>query len=257
MKAVILAGGLGTRISEESLTKPKPMIEIGNKPILWHIMKQYSHFGINDFIICCGYKGNMIKEYFFNYSINNSDFTVNLNDNSVNIHQTVIEPWTITLIDTGFETMTGGRILRIKDALKNEKDFCLTYGDGVGNVSIDKLIEFHRNSGLKATLTGSYPSSRFGTLEINGDKVINFKEKPAGDRGRVNSGFFVFNQSIFSYLENDSTILERKPLESLAKEGQLGLFCHDDFWQPMDTLRDKMYLQDLWNLGNAPWKIWK
>ena len=253
MKAVILAGGLGTRISEETHLKPKPMIEIGGKPILWHIMKSYSAYGINEFVICCGYKGYMIKEYFANYFLHTSDVTFDMQDNKMEVHQKFTEPWKVTLVDTGMETMTGGRLKKIKEYVDN-KTFCLTYGDGVANINITNLIDFHHNAKTLATITATQPPSRFGILEIVNQKVSKFKEKPSGDW--INSGFFVLEPGIFDYLSDDSTIWEKEPLEKLAKENQLAVFKNTEFWQPMDTARDKNYLEDLWNTGKAPWKIW-
>ena len=255
MKAVILCGGLGTRISEETHLKPKPMIEIGGKPILWHIMKIYSAHGINDFIICLGYKGYLIKEYFANYYLHMSDVTFNMGDNSVEIHQNLAEPWKVTLVDTGEETMTGGRLKRIANYLDNE-DFCFTYGDGVADVNISELIKFHKEQGTRATVTAVQPPGRFGTLNIKGNKIDVFQEKPKGDGAWINGGFFVLSPSVIDYIDNDQTHWERAPLERLAKEGELSSYLHQGFWQPMDTLRDKVKLDELWNGGNAPWRIW-
>ena len=256
MKAVILAGGLGTRLSEETSDKPKPMVKIGEKPIIWHIMKNYSHYGINDFIICCGYKGYIIKEYFINYFSHSSDITVDLSDNSIEIHKKRAENWKITLIDTGKNTMTGGRLLRLKEHLKDQQTFCFTYGDGVGNINIKELINFHFNHKKLATLTATYPPGRFGALEIEDNKVVNFKEKPKGDGAFINGGFFVLSNKVLEKINDDSTIWEQEPLKSLASEGQLMSYEHTGFWQPMDTLRDKNYLNKLWEKGDAPWKIW-
>ena len=256
MKAVILAGGLGTRLSEETSSKPKPMVKIGEKPILWHIMKNYSHYGINDFIICCGYKGYVIKEYFINYFSHSSDITVDLSNNSIEIHKKRAENWKITLIDTGKDTMTGGRLLRLKDHLRDEETFCFTYGDGVGNINIKELINFHINHKKLATLTATYPPGRFGALEIEDNKVVNFKEKPKGDGGFINGGFFVLSNKVLEKIKDDTTIWEQEPLKSLADEGELMSYEHTGFWQPMDTLRDKNYLNKLWESGDAPWKIW-
>lgn len=256
MKAVILAGGLGTRLSEETINKPKPMVKIGEKPILWHIMKNYSHYGINDFIICCGYKGYVIKEYFINYFSHSSDITVDLSNNSIEIHKKRAENWRITLIDTGKDTMTGGRLLRLKDHLKDQETFCFTYGDGVGNINIKELINFHFNHKKLATLTATYPPGRFGALEIEDNKVVNFKEKPKGDGGFINGGFFILSNKVLEKIKDDTTIWEQEPLKSLASEGQLMSYEHTGFWQPMDTLRDKNYLNKLWESGDAPWKIW-
>jgi glucose-1-phosphate cytidylyltransferase len=257
MKAVILAGGLGTRISEESTTRPKPMIEIGGKPILWHIMKIYSHYGVNDFIVCCGYKGYVIKEYFANYFLHTSDVTFDMQKNSMEVHQRFAEPWKVTLVDTGEDTMTGGRLKRVGEYVKDEEAFCFTYGDGVSDINIQALLDFHRQQAVKATLTAVYPPGRFGALDIAGNKVITFQEKPKGDGGMINGGFFILSPSVLSLLKGDETIWEREPLESLAKSGQISAYEHHGFWQPMDTLRDKNYLEDLWSSGKAPWKLWK
>jgi len=256
MKAVILAGGLGTRISEESGSRPKPMIEIGGKPILWHIMKIYSFYGINDFIICCGYKGYVIKEYFANYFLHMSDVTFDMRSNEMEVHQQFAEPWKVTLVDTGEETMTGGRLKRVGQYVKNEDSFCFTYGDGVSDINIQSLIEFHRQHKVKATLTAVYPPGRFGALDIHKNKVTTFKEKPKGDGNRVNGGFFVLSPDVLSLLKDDTTIWEREPLEALANDGQMAAYDHSGFWQPMDTLRDKNYLEELWASGKAPWKTW-
>ena len=256
MKAVILAGGLGTRISEETALKPKPMIEIGGKPILWHIMKIYSHHGINEFIICCGYKGYVIKEYFANYFLHQSDITFDMSNNEMKIHQERAEPWKVTLIDTGDNTMTGGRIKMIKDYLNENEDFCLTYGDGVANINISELIKFHKSHCKIATLSSVFPQARFGSLEIEDNQVKKFIEKPKGDGALINGGFFVLNLKALDYIEGDSTIWEQEPLNKLAEEGELMSFKHDDFWQPMDTLRDKHYLEGLWESNKAPWKLW-
>ena len=256
MKAVILAGGLGTRISEETVIKPKPMIEIGGKPILWHIMKIYSFHGINDFIICCGYKGYVIKEYFANYFLHQSDITFDMSKNTMKIHQERVEPWKVTLIDTGEQTMTGGRIKRIKEYLDDGEDFCLTYGDGLANIDITKLIAFHKNHGRAATLSAIYPPGRFGALDIIESQVTSFCEKPRGDGALINGGFFVLNSKALDYIQGDNTIWEQEPLKKLATEGELMSFKHEDFWQPMDTLRDKHYLEELWESEKAPWKLW-
>jgi len=256
VKAVILAGGLGTRISEETHLKPKPMIEIGGKPVLWHIMKIYSSHGIHDFIICCGYKGYVIKEYFANYFLHMSDVTFDMEHNEMRVHQRYAEPWKVTLVDTGEETMTGGRLKRVAEHLQGERDFCFTYGDGVSNVDITKLVEFHRASKRKATLTATLPPGRFGALDLQDDKVMAFKEKPKGDGGLINGGFFVLSPSVIDYITDNQTIWEREPLERLAEEAQLGAYRHEGFWQPMDTLRDKTYLEELWQSGKAPWKTW-
>jgi len=256
MKAVILAGGLGTRISEESALKPKPMIEIGGMPIIWHIMKIYSHYGINEFIICLGYKGYLIKEYFSNYFLHTSDLTIDMNDNSITVHNKQAEPWKIILVDTGLETMTGGRLKNVEKYLDNET-FCLTYGDGLANVNITDLIKFHKNHGLKATVTAIKPPGRFGALKIDeNNKVSSFIEKPQGDQSWINGGFFVFEKDILNYIDDEMTILEKEPLEKLANESQLLSFKHNDFWQPMDTLRDKKLLEEIWNSDNVKWKCW-
>ncbi|TCG09485.1 glucose-1-phosphate cytidylyltransferase [Paraburkholderia steynii] len=257
MKAVILAGGLGTRISEETNVRPKPMVEIGGKPILWHIMKIYSHYGINDFIVCCGYKGYLIKEYFANYFLHMSDVTFHIGENRMETHQRYGEHWKVTLIDTGEATMTGGRLGRIKDYLANEEAFCMTYGDGVSNVDIARQVDFHHRHGRLATLTATLPPGRFGALDIEGDRVASFKEKPQGDGGMINGGFFVLSPKVLDLIENDQTIWEREPLERLASDNQLAAFRHEGFWQPMDTLRDKNYLEELWQSGMAPWKVWQ
>lgn len=256
MKAVILAGGLGTRISEESVSRPKPMIEIGGKPILWHIMKIYSHYGINDFIVCCGYKGYVIKEYFANYFLHTSDVTFDMQKNTMEVHEQFAEPWKVTLVDTGEETMTGGRLKRVSQYIKDEEAFCFTYGDGVSDINIKDLIAFHKQQGVKATLTAVYPPGRFGALDIKDHKVTTFKEKPKGDGGMINGGFFVLSPSVLSLLKDDSTVWEREPLETLAMANQMAAYSHSGFWQPMDTLRDKNYLEELWSSGVAPWKTW-
>ncbi len=256
MKAVILAGGLGTRISEETHLKPKPMVEIGGKPILWHIMKIYAHHGINDFVICCGYKGYLIKEYFANYFLHMSDVTFDMRNNSMEVHQQSAEPWRVTLVDTGDTTMTGGRLKRVASYLQGEDAFCFTYGDGVSDVNITALIAFHKAQQVKATLTATLPPGRFGVLELQGTRVRSFQEKPRGDGGLINGGFFVLSPSVIDYIDGDSCIWERAPLEALAQEGQLSAFEHGGFWQPMDTLRDKTHLEELWQSGQAPWKVW-
>jgi glucose-1-phosphate cytidylyltransferase len=257
MRAVILAGGLGTRITEETHLKPKPMIEIGGKPILWHIMKLYSAHGVNDFIICCGYRGYVIKEYFANYFLHMSDVTFDMTKNKMEVHQQYAEPWKVTLVDTGEDTLTGGRLKRIGRYLDDSEPFCFTYGDGVSNVDIAKLIDFHQKSGSLATLTAINPPARFGVLEIGVDhKIHSFKEKPISEDGLINGGFFVLSPKVLDLIEGDSTIWERQPLERLAANGQLAAYRHEGFWQPMDTLRDKNYLEELWATGKAPWKIW-
>lgn len=258
MKTVILAGGLGTRIAEETSLRPKPMVEIGGKPILWHIMKIYSAHGVNDFIICCGYKGYVIKEYFANYFLHMSDVTFDMEKNQMEVHQRYAEPWRVTLVDTGEETLTGGRLKRVAPYLEGEEAFCFTYGDGVSDVNIAKLIAFHRDQGLLATLTSVYPPGRFGALDIHTDaRVTSFKEKPKGDGGQINGGFFVLSPKVIDLIQGDQTIWEREPMEKLAQSNQLNAFRHDGFWQPMDTLRDKQLLEELWTSGNAPWKVWQ
>ena len=257
MKVVILAGGFGTRISEESHLKPKPMIEIGERPILWHIMKIYSHFGFNDFVICLGYKGYTIKEYFAHYFIHESDVTFDFrNHNERLIHQHTAEPWTVTLVNTGIDTMTGGRVKRVRDYIGNET-FLLTYGDGVSNVDIASLVQYHKSHGKLATITSIQPLGRFGALDLSENNGIKgFQEKPQGDGAWINGGFFVMEPATLDYIENDTTILERDPMENMARDGQLMAYKHNGFWQPMDTLRDKNYLDDLWKSGEAPWKVW-
>ena len=256
MKAVILAGGLGTRLSEETSTRPKPMVEIGGKPILWHIMKMYSHHGINDFVICCGYKGYVIKEYFANYFLHTSDVTFDMKSNQMHVHERRAEPWTVTLVDTGDESMTGGRLKRVAEHIKDEKAFCFTYGDGVGDIDISASIDFHLSHGKDATLTATFPPGRFGALDIQGGQVKSFQEKPKGDGAMINGGFFVLSPNVLKHLENDSTVWEQDPLMKLAEEDQLMAWEHHGFWQPMDTLRDKVMLEDLWAKGKAPWKKW-
>nr|WP_294847254.1 glucose-1-phosphate cytidylyltransferase [uncultured Sphingomonas sp.] len=255
MKVVILAGGLGTRLGEETSVRPKPMVEIGGMPIIWHIMKIYSAYGLKDFIICLGYKGYLLKEYFANYFLHNADVTIDLSTNSIEVHQKWSDPWRITLVETGAETMTGGRLKRIAPYLTPGEPFCFTYGDGVASIDIGKLVEFHREHGQRATITAVAPPGRFGALEFEGDLVRQFKEKPAGDGGLINGGFFVADPSVLDLVEGDSTIWEQGPLEQLATNGELVAFRHDGFWQPMDTLRDKIHLEDLWKEG-APWKCW-
>lgn len=255
MKTVILAGGLGTRISEETHVKPKPMVEVGGQPILWHIMKMYAVHGLNDFIICCGYKGYVIKEYFLNLAYHQSDLTIELQTNSVQVHQKRVEPWRVTLIDTGEQTMTGGRLKRVRDYLYDD-DFCFTYGDGVSDVDIGKLLNFHRHHGKQATITAVQPPARFGALDLSGTKVNGFREKPRGEGGYINGGFFVLNPKVLDRIDDDQTPWEEAPLESLARDGQLEAYVHDGFWMPMDTLRDKTQLEHLWASGTAPWKRW-
>lgn len=255
MKAFILAGGLGTRISEESNTRPKPMIEIGGKPILWHIMKIYSLHGVNDFVICCGYKGYVIKEYFANYFLHMSDVTFDIKHNKTEVHQNNAEPWRVTLVDTGEETMTGGRLKRVRDHIGDD-DFCFTYGDGVGDIDISSLIAFHKKEGRLATLTATQPLGRFGAIKLEGHRILNFQEKPQGDGAWINGGFFVLNPKVIDYIDDDHTVWEREPMECLVREGQMNAWLHRGFWQPMDTLRDKNHLEELWASGKAPWKVW-
>ncbi len=255
MKAVILAGGLGSRISEESSVRPKPLIEIGGRPILWHIMKMYSSHGIHDFVICLGYKGYLIKEYFANYFLHMSDVTFDMANNHMEVHQNNSEPWKVTLVDTGEGTMTGGRFKRVQKYLGDE-EFCATYGDGVGDIDITCVIAFHREQGTLATLTATQPPGRFGALEIQGSRINAFQEKPTGDGGWINGGFFVLSPKVLDLIDGDHTIWEREPLERLARMGQLSAFQHPGFWQPMDTLRDKTHLEELWASGKAPWKTW-
>ncbi|MFO1449142.1 MAG: glucose-1-phosphate cytidylyltransferase [Opitutaceae bacterium] len=255
MKAVILAGGLGTRISEETNLKPKPMVEIGGRPILWHVMKIFSAYGINDFIICAGYKSYVIKEYFANYFLHMSDVTFDMSANQMEVHERRSEPWRVTIVDTGEVTMTGGRLKRVEKYIGNET-FCFTYGDGVGNVDIASLVAFHKCEGCRATLTGVQPPGRYGALDIKDTRVAQFHEKPEGDGAWINGGFFVLEPSVIELIDDDKTIWERKPLETLASQQQLGVFRHGGFWQPMDTLRDKVHLEELWASGKAPWKLW-
>lgn len=256
MKAVILAGGLGTRLSEETSVKPKPMVEIGGMPILWHIMKSYSAHGINDFVICCGYKGYVIKEYFANYFLHQSDVTFDMRSNTMDVHHKRAEPWTVTLVDTGEDSMTGGRLGRVRKYIEKDEAFCFTYGDGVGDIDIAASIAFHKQHGKAATLTATYPPGRFGALDIKGGRVLNFKEKPKGDGAMINGGFFVLSPKVLGYLGGDDTVWEQQPLQRLAEDGELMAFEHQGFWQPMDTLRDKHLLEELWASGNAPWKKW-
>ena len=258
MKVVILAGGSGTRITEESAIKPKPMIDIGHKPILWHLMKIYATYGLTDFIICCGYRGEIIKQYFANYFLNNADVTFDLQKNDMRIHQQHAEPWRVTLVDTGDKSMTGGRVKRIQSHVGNET-FCLTYGDGVSDVNIRDLIEFHRQQKTFATLTAVQSPGRFGVFQLDRDQnaISSFAEKPTGDGAWINGGFFVLEPQIFDYIEGDDSVWERGPMEHLAHDGQLSAFRHQGFWQPMDTLRDKMILEDLWSRNEAPWKVWE
>jgi glucose-1-phosphate cytidylyltransferase len=255
MKAVILAGGLGTRISEESHLKPKPMIDIGGRPILWHIMKLYGHYGITDFIVCCGYKGYVIKEYFANYFLHMSDVTFDMSSNTMEVHQRKAEPWRVTLVDTGELTQTGGRIGRVRDYI--DGTFCLTYGDGISDIDIKSLIAFHRQQGTQATVTAIQPAGRFGAIEIEGSRVQTFLEKPQGDGRWISGGFFVCEPSVLDYVKGDNVIWERAPLEALAHAGQLAVYKHMGFWAAMDTLRDKTFLEGLWASGNAPWRVWE
>ena len=255
MKAVILAGGFGTRISEESHLKPKPMIEIGEKPVLWHIMKIYSAYGINDFVICCGYKGYVVKEYFANYFLHMSDVTLDLKSNNMEVHQQYSEPWKVTLVNTGLKTMTGGRLKQVQQYVGNET-FCFTYGDGVSDVNITELVHFHDKQGCLATMTAVQPPGRFGALDLSEHKIIDFEEKPHGDGGWINGGFFVLSPKVIERIEDDETIWDQQPLKSLATDGELAAFKHEGFWQPMDTLRDKNMLNDLWDSDKAAWKKW-
>ncbi|KAA3667418.1 MULTISPECIES: glucose-1-phosphate cytidylyltransferase [Pectobacterium] len=257
MKAVILAGGLGTRLSEETVTKPKPMVEIGGKPILWHIMKMYSYHGINEFIICCGYKGYVIKEYFANYFLHMSDITFNMKDNEMTVHQKRAEPWTVTLVDTGEHSMTGGRLRRVSEYIKDDECFCFTYGDGVCGVDIQDTIAFHKRHGKLATLTATLPPGRFGALELSQGQVRSFKEKPKGDGALINGGFFVLSPKVLDLIDGDSTVWEQSPLMTLAAQGELMAYEYTGFWQPMDTLRDKVLLDELWQKDEAPWKKWE
>ena len=256
MKAVILAGGMGTRISEESAARPKPMIEIGGRPILWHILKIYSSHGINDFVICLGYKGYIIKEYFANYFLHMSNVTFDMANNRMDVHQNNTEPWKITLVDTGEQTMTGGRLKRVRSYLGDE-DFCFTYGDGLGDINITELIKFHQAHGQSATLTATQPPGRFGALKLNGNQVAGFQEKPQGDGGWINGGFFVLSPKVIDRIDGDDSVWEQEPMETLAHDGQMSAYLHHGFWQPMDTLRDKLQLEQLWASGKAPWKTWE
>lgn len=257
MKAVILAGGLGTRISEETHLKPKPLIEVGGRPILWHIMKHYSAYGIDDFIICCGYKGYLIKEYFANYFLHMSDVTFHMASNHMDVHHQNAEPWKVTLIDTGDSTQTGGRLRRVSSFIKDEGSFCFTYGDGVGNVDIRSSIEFHESHGKLATVTAVHPPGRYGALECSGAQVTGFAEKPRGDGAVINGGFFVLSPKVIDYIDGDQCVWEGAPMSTLTRLGELMAFEHNGFWQPMDTLREKNLLEDLWASGEAPWKTWK
>jgi glucose-1-phosphate cytidylyltransferase len=255
MKAVILAGGFGTRFSEETAVRPKPMIEIGGNPILWHIMKIYSNHGVNDFVICLGYKGYLIKEYFANYFLHTSDVTFDMQNNKMEVHQNSAEPWKVTLVDTGDASLSGGRLKRVRQFLGDE-DFCFTYGDGVGDVNITESIKFHKSQNTLATITAVQPPGRFGALNMENNKVYGFQEKPQGDGGWINGGFFILSPKVIDHIDGDHTIWEREPMENLAKAGQLSAYLHNGFWQPMDTLRDKNHLEELWQSGKAPWKKW-
>lgn len=257
MKAILLAGGLGTRLAEETGVRPKPMVEVGGRPILWHIMKLYSHHGINDFVICLGYKGYMIKEYFANYALHMSDVTIDMRSDTVRVHRNSAEDWRVSLIDTGDNTMTGGRLARAMQYLDDEDTFCLTYGDGVGNVDISRSIAVHRDHGKKATVTAVRPLSRFGQLALDGNRVTDFVEKPIEEGGWINGGYFVLDRSVGAYLGGDDTIWERSPMEKLARDGELHAYFHDGFWQPMDTLRDRQLLEELWGRREAPWRVWE
>ena len=256
MKAVILAGGMGTRLSEETSTRPKPMVEIGGNPILWHILKMYSYHGVNDFIICCGYKGYVIKEYFANYFLHMSDVTFDMSTNRMQVHHMRAEPWKVTLVDTGDESMTGGRLLRVSEYIKNEEAFCFTYGDGLGDIDISAVVKFHKEHGKAATLTATFPPGRFGALNIKRRQVLNFQEKPRGDGAMINGGFFVLSPRVLNHLSRDTDVFEQEPLQQLAASNELMAFEHHGFWHPMDTLRDKNYLEELWANGIAPWKMW-
>ncbi len=256
MKVVLLAGGLGTRLSEETQLRPKPMVEIGGFPILWHIMKGYAAFGLTDFVVCCGYKGYVIKEYFANYALHNSDVTFDLKRGLTTTHRTTTEPWRVTLVDTGDATMTGGRLKRVAQYLDPGQTFCMTYGDGVADVDIGELLSFHRESGLQATVTAVQPPGRFGRLGVKEDRVVSFDEKPDGDGHLINAGFFVLEPGVLEYIEGDNTVWEASPLRALAESGQLGAYRHGGFWSPMDTLRDRIRLEELWAAGHAPWKTW-
>jgi glucose-1-phosphate cytidylyltransferase len=257
MKAVILAGGLGTRISEETQNRPKPMVQIGGKPILWHLLKLYSAHGVNDFVICCGYRGYVIKEYFANYFLHMSDVTFDMQTNRMEVHEKKAEPWRVTLVDTGDETCTGGRLKRVAKHVQDEEAFCFTYGDGLADVDIGKLIAFHKSHGKKATVTAVQPPGRFGAIEKSGEQVTSFIEKPRGDGGLINGGFFVLSPKCIDLIDGDETSWEGQPLTKLATDGEVMAFDHHGFWQPMDTLREKNYLEELWNLGRAPWRVWQ
>jgi len=257
MKAVILAGGLGTRLSEETAVKPKPMVDIGGRPMLWHIMKIYSAYGINDFIVCCGYKGYVIKEYFANYFLHMSDVTFCMRSNQMEVHHKRAEPWTVTLVDTGDHSMTGGRLLKVREHIDYDDAFCFTYGDGVGDIDISATLKFHQQHGKLATLTATFPPGRFGALDLDGGAVRSFKEKPRGDGAMINGGFFVLSPKVIDQITDSQTVWEQEPLNNLAEQGQLMAYEHRGFWQPMDTLRDKLHLEKLWQEGRAPWKVWE
>ncbi len=256
MKAVILAGGLGTRISEETQVRPKPMVEVGARPLLWHIMKIYSAHGIHEFVICLGYKGYMIKEYFANYFLHMSDVTFDMKDNRMEVHQRNAEPWRVTLVDTGETTATGGRLRRVREYVGDE-NFCFTYGDGLGDVDVKALVAFHAGTGTLATVTAVQPPGRFGAMDVERNRITGFREKPLGDGGWISGGFFVLSPQVFERIDGDATVWEREPMEGLARDGQLAAFRHRGFWQPMDTLRDKMLLESLWATDNPPWKVWR
>lgn len=256
MKAVILAGGLGTRLSEETHLRPKPMVEIGGRPILWHVMKTYAASGITDFIVCCGYKGYVIKEYFYNYALHQSDVTIDLKRNALTVHQSSVEPWTVTLVDTGEMTMTGGRLKRVRKYLDDDL-FCFTYGDGLSNVDVQQTIAFHREQGKLATLTAVQPPGRFGQIKFTEQRITSFAEKPDGDGAWINGGYFVLDPRVIDYIDGDETVWEREPLEQLAQSGNLSAYLHRGFWQPVDTLRDKNHLEELWASGDPPWKVWR
>jgi glucose-1-phosphate cytidylyltransferase len=256
MKVVILAGGLGTRLAEETTVRPKPMVELGGYPVLWHLMKIYSAHGLNDFIICLGYKGYLIKEYFANYFLHRSDVTIDLKENRIDVHNAKSEPWRVTLIDTGENTQTGGRIKRVLPYVKDDESFCMTYGDGLADVDISTVIAHHQRTKRLATITATHPPGRFGVLDHDGSKITSFREKPAGESGWINAGFFVLSPKVDDYIEGDATAWEREPLERLAVDGQLSVHLHQGFWQPMDTLRDKILLENLWDSGSPPWKVW-
>jgi glucose-1-phosphate cytidylyltransferase len=257
MKAVILAGGLGTRLSEETNVKPKPMIEIGEKPIIWHIMKTYSEYGVNDFIICCGYKGQIIKEYFSNYFLHNSDVSYSMKNNTLEVLKSYSEPWNVKLIDTGSNSMTGERLKKVSKYLQGEETFCMTYGDGVANVNISELIDFHNSHGKEATLTAAHPPGRFGALKIKNNQIESFLEKPKTEGNPINAGYFVLSKKVLDRIPNNNSVWEQEPLQGLAKDNNLMAYQHDGFWQPMDTLREKEYLEELWQSGRAPWKVWE